>query len=149
MRELDISVGELSSLSKFQFKTRVKEAIRERNAFQLLEQIKTYKKIDYLALKDENFETKQYFFDMPLEKARMKFALDTKMLKGVKMNFSSEPMYEDNLWQCNFCLRVESTRHIKNCPYFEEQRMNKNLNNDNDIIAYFQEVMIIRIQEES
>ena len=88
------------------------------------------------------------FFNMTLEKARLKFSIDTQMLKGVKVNFSSEPKYEDKLWQCEFCLRVDSTRHIKICPFFKEQRADKNLNDDNDLISYFQEVMMIRMREE-
>ena len=98
-------------------------------------------------MKNENFETKQYFYDLTLEKARIKFALETNMLKGVKINFSSDPKYESDLWQCNFCLRIDSIRHIKICPYFEEQRIDRNLNDDNDLISYFQEVMMIRTQD--
>ena len=113
-----------------------------------MQEIKHSKKFNYSILKDENFETKQYFFDMTLEKARMKFSIDTNMLKSVKTNFSSERKYEDKLWQCNFCLRIDSTRHIRNCPFFEEQRADKNFNNDYDLILYFQEVMTIQMQEE-
>ena len=44
LRELNIGVGELISLSKSQFKLKLRKAIEEKNKIELLNQIKNYKK---------------------------------------------------------------------------------------------------------
>ena len=64
-----------------------------------------------------------------------------------KIDFSSHKDYENELWNCDFCLRVSSLRHFKICPYFEEQRLGKNIEkNEQDLILYFQEIMMIRME---
>ena len=92
---------------------------------------------------------KNYFKELTLQEARVKFAIDTKTLRGIKGHFSSDPKNEDQLWTCNFCLRVETLRHIKICPYFEKERQNKDLENVKDLVSYFQEIMKIRMEEDS
>ena len=137
LRELDISIGDLTTLSKMQFKSKLKKAIEDKNKRELLHQIKSYKKIDYWKLRDEPFELKKYFYDLTLQDARIKFSLDTNMHRGIKANFSSEPKNEADLWVCDVGLRVQSTRHIKVCPFFEKERSNLDLNNVQDIIQYY------------
>ena len=114
----------------------------------MLNEIRNYKKIDYWDLKDQPFELKPYFKELTLQEARVKFALDTKMLKGIKGHFSSDPKNENDLWTCQFCLRVETIRHIKNCPYFSNERRNRDLSNVKHLVSYFQEVMQIRMEED-
>ena len=75
--------------------------------------------------------------------------MDTNMLRGIKANFSSDPQNEADLWVCNFCQRVQSTRHIKVCPYFEKERMNRDLNDVKDLVAYYKDVMTIRMEEDN
>ena len=149
MRELDISIGDLTTLSKMQFKSKLKKAIEDKNKRELLHQIKSYKKIDYWKLRDEPFELKKYFYDLTLQDARIKFSLDTNMHRGIKANFSSEPKNEAELWVCDFCLRLQSTRHIKVCPFFEKERRNLDLNNVQDLVQYYKQVMTIRMKEEN
>ena len=79
-------------------------------------------------MKDEPFELKKYFHELTLQDARVKFAIDTNMLRGIKASFSSDPKNEADLWVCDFCQRIQSTRHIKVCPYFEKERRNRDLN---------------------
>ena len=148
LRELDISISELIPLSKAQFRSKLKAAILDKNKEDILRDVQKYKKLNYWKLSDEPFEMKQYFHDLTLQDARMKFALDTEMLRGIKAHFSSEPKFEERLWKCDFCLRIESIRHIKICPFFENERKNRDLNDQMDLISYFKDVMKIRMEHE-
>ena len=87
LTELGLELNDLTSLSKVQFRSKLKAAITEKNRLDLLEQIKSYKKFDYWEIKDEPFEMKKYFKELTLQEARVKFAIDTKTLRGIKGHF--------------------------------------------------------------
>ena len=106
-----------------------------------------YKKIKVIEMSAENFETKSYFNELTLDQARTKFAIDTKMLRTVKINFPSDLKNEDDLWKCDQCTCEDSIRHLKICPFFEDLRENKNLDRDDDLISYFDEIIQIRMND--
>ena len=89
---------------------------------------------------------KPYFKNFTLKDARMKFAIDSKMLETVKSNFSSDKEYADKLWQCEAgCGRIDSIRHIEVCPGYEEFRNNRDLEDSSDYVHYFQDVLQFRM----
>ena len=134
-------------MTKTQFKSRLKDALYEKNRQDILAIIKTYKKLDYSILMHEKCELKEFFHTLTLEQARIRFSLEAKTFWLSKIDFSSHKDYENELWNCDFCLRVSSLRHFKICPYFEEQRQGKNIEkNEQDLILYFQEIMTIRME---
>ena len=97
MSEMEISVKEIQTMTKFQWKKRFRGAILERNRKNLLCQIEEYKKINVMEISSKNFETKSYFSELTLDQARTKFAIDTKMLRTVKSHFPSDKKNEDDL----------------------------------------------------
>ena len=147
LRELDIPLHEVEDLSKHQWKSRLREAIRSKNRSDLLTLIEPYKKLNYHELKNEECKTKEYFHDLTLSQAQVAFAIDTKMLRTVKSDFPSNKEYEDDLWRCQQCTRTDSIRHLTRCPFFSDLRINKNLKtNTEDIVEYFQEIIKIRLE---
>ena len=148
MRKIDIKVEELDILSKTQWKMRVKSAVENWNRLELLKQIEPYSKLDVVELSKDKNTTKPKLFSLSLSQARTKFALDSKMLKTVKSLYSSDRKNEEDRWECRQCTRVCSIRHLKICPYFEEERKNRNLLEDDDLISYFQEIIKIRMNDE-
>ena len=148
-RELDISLDDLFSTSKQQFKTLVRQALVSKNRDDLLRMIEPYKKLNIIDLTNEEFETKKYMYEMSLSQVRTKFAIDTNMLRTVKSLFPSDQKFSDDLWRCDQCSRIDSIRHLTRCPYFSELRENKNLqSNEEDLVTYFQEVVQIRMEYE-
>ena len=106
--------------------------------------MQSYKKLDVDKLKRDEFQMKEYFNYMKLGDVRTKFAIDNRMVKTVKSDFPSDPTYTDELWQCEECTRIDSIRHIKICPGYEELRADKDLRKDSDLVLYFQEVLAKR-----
>ena len=72
LRQLNMSIDDLTSLSKAQFKAELKDTIKDKNADDLLNQIKNYQKLDYWQLKNEPFEMKKYFRELTLQDKRLK-----------------------------------------------------------------------------
>ena len=145
--EVEVNLKELMEMTKMQFKRRIKHAVREKNRNDLLQMMEPYKKLNSTKLSQENFEIKSYFNEMNLNQARVKFAIDTNMLKTIKSHYPSDKKYEDDLWECQHCSRIDSVRHLMRCPAFEDLRVDKNLHsNTNDIVTYFQQIINIRME---
>ena len=66
------------------------------------------------------------------------------MLPTVKRNFPSDPKFANAMWKCEMCTKIDTINHIKSCPGYEEFRVDKNLNNDGDLVKYFKEVLKFR-----
>ena len=148
LRDLDMKIEELEESTKYEFKKKVKKAIATKNKKDLLQWMEPYKKLNAHDLSQEEFETKEYFKELSLPKARTKFAIDTKVLKTVKTNFSSDAKNEEELWKCDQCTRVDSIRHLIRCPFFADLRVDKDLKNNNeDIVDYFQEIVKYRLEQ--
>ena len=64
----------------------------------------------------------------------------------LKMNFMNNHKYSSELWRCDSCRTgaIESQSHVLHCPAYRKLREGKDLDNDKDIIDYFQKVLIIR-----
>ena len=60
-------------------------------------------------------------------------------------NFKHDKAYEENLWRCESCCsRIETQEHVLVCPAYAELREGLDVNNDNDLVSYFEKVMKIR-----
>ena len=70
------------------------------------------------------------------------------MTKTVKMNFPSDIAYRKQSWKCFHCPNIDTQSHVRYCPAYEHLRMNKNLDDDKDLVNYFQKVIAMREAEE-
>ena len=108
--------------------------------------MKSLKKLDYSKLKSEEFAMKKYFKEYSLDDARTKFALDNRMFRSVKSDFSSDPEFTNDLWQCEAgCGRVDTISHVQVCPGYEKLRVNRNLEDSLELVHYFQDVLDLRM----
>ena len=61
------------------------------------------------------------------------------------MNFHSDEHYRKELWKCDSCQSaIDTQSHVLWCRAYVKLRENKDLNNDQDIDQYLQEVLEIR-----
>ena len=47
-------------------------------------------------------------------------------------------------WKCDSCKRIDSQSHVLWCPFFAPLREGKDIQNDKDLVEYFQKVFKIR-----
>ena len=83
-------VLKVDSYSKVQWRKFVSSRIEDENRSTLLEQAKGYKKLDSLSLACEDYKLKDYFCNMNLADARMKFRIRSKCVNTVKTMFPSD-----------------------------------------------------------
>ena len=148
LRDLDMSIEELEDSSKYEFKKKVKAAILKKNERDLLHWMEPYKKLNASELGRKEFKMQEYFKELNLSQARTKFAIDTLMLKTIKSHFPSDKKYEEDMWKCEQCTRIDSIRHLIRCPFFADLRADKDLQNNNeDIVEYFQKIVEYRLEQ--
>ena len=97
-------------------------------------------------MKDEAYERKTYLSDLNMNDARVLFRIRTRTIK-CKMNQSSSQANKASLWQCQGCGNVDTQTHILYCPSYQHLRERKSLDNDQDLVNYFTEVLKLRDDE--
>ena len=136
-------ITNLAGYTKLQWKKLINEKLAQVNKSDLLEMMVRSKKLDPKKLADEDFEVKPYFKSLNLVQARIRFRIRSLMTKSVKMNYPSDPRYSRNLTCCH-CEQIDSQSHILYCPGYEHLREHKNLDDDHDLVLYFQQVLRMR-----
>ena len=139
---------ELEDYSKAQWKKIVEKALNEFNKRTLLEKIKNYKKLDFVKLKKEDYETKNYLASLNIADARLKFALRTCMTKTVKANFKGDPLFRSNNWKCQECQVLDTQDHVVRRPVYLSLRTGKDLESDKDLVEYFRKVIALRTKDD-
>ena len=120
------------------------KAVENKSQNILRKEFMTFTKLKNLEMNDtDKFKAEDYVNDMSLRNARTFFRVRSHMI-DVKMNQKSNKTYASELWKCDYCFSLDSQSHIMWCPAFSSLREGKNLHNDLDLVAYFQDVMKIR-----
>ena len=129
----------LVMMTKMQFKRKVKEAVKNLNRRELIDEMG---KLDFFKFENEEFEMKKYFSDDSIDDARTEFATDTQMLMSVMTFSSPDPMFAADLWSCEAgCGRVDSLQHIQVCPGYSMYWENRSRDDMLDTVHYPQDVV--------
>ena len=104
-----------------------------------------YTKLDEL-VEGEDGCVKDYMKMKNLSESRMLFRIQTKML-NLKDNMNGK--YKGSSLECRACdsMEVESHTHVLSCSGYSDFRTGLDLTNDRDLIAYFTQLMKIRMAE--
>ena len=129
--------------SQLQWKLRVKAAINTKYEEILNSNISKSSKLREGPLKSEVFGEQSYLRVISMADARINFRIRSKMTH-TKMNQQSDKAHAKSLWKCDECGNIDSQSHIVWCPFFADLREGKSLQNDDDLVEYFREVLNIR-----
>ena len=141
--ELPNIIDYSTNISKERWKQMVKRAVRKSSEGQIKKEFRNFSKLRNKGYEEEDFALKSYITNMNLRDARTKFRLRSSTIP-VKFNMKSDPKFAAELWKCDSCFSIESQDHIIWYPAYAPLRVGKSLNNDQDIVKYFQAVMKIR-----
>ena len=131
------------TFSKCQWKRLVKSSVYDNYEDYLKKKISASSKLKNGPMATETFEEKEYITNMTLNDSRTLFRIRSKMT-SVKMNQVSDKNNAMKLWKCNECGNIDTQSHILWCPFFASIRDGKSVDNDSDLVEYFQEVFKIR-----
>ena len=132
-------------MTRNKWKGLVKKAIQTANAKELKSDMSSYRKLENSELLLEDFGRQPYLKQLNLTDSRTKFKYRTKMTQYVKMNYSSETRYSEDLWRCDSCrTKIDSQNHVLWCSSYASLREGKDLSSDGDLCSYLQKVFEIR-----
>ena len=145
-QELDLPNIVRVNVDKQEWKGLVKRMAVKKHSEQLDKELEE----GYSKLKDirhEGFGCKEYLETKVIEKARMAFQIRTKML-DFKANYKNDYKYKAEKWKCEACgEEMETQAHVLQCLEYSKLREGRNMEEMEDQILYFQEVIKIRMKK--
>ena len=119
------------------------KSIVSKNKEDPLTLMKPYKKINIDELKNEDFELKTYMKSFPVNQALVKFRLRGRVLHTIKTHFKSDKRFTSELWTWEGCSSSLDTPHhnLRQCASYEDLRQDLDLENEKDVIIFFQRVL--------
>ena len=124
----------------------MKKIIHYENREFIIQSARKYKKIDYLSLAEEDYGTKEYLFRYDLAKARIKFKERSNCMTTCKVHYPSDRKNLESVFKCpeGECASLDTLSHWRKCQPYEHLRENRNLNDDYDLLSYYQDVISLR-----
>ena len=142
--DLDI-VTDPSSYSKSVWNKLIRRKIHAKNRSDLLNRIRSYKKLEYSKFVEEEYGEQHYLKNMNVNSARTFFAFRAQMLRTVQMNFKGKREYADNEYKC-ICGEDDHQSHLTSCPSYSHLREGLDVEgSERDLVTYFQ--LVIRERE--
>ena len=145
LSQLDIT-SDPRCYSKLLWTRIIKYNIHKFNRSQLLDRIKTYKKLSFEQFVTEEYGLQSYIKNMNIRDGRTFFAHRAQMVRTVQMNFKH--MYAANSNKC-ICGEFDHQVHLTSCPSYAHLRDGLDvLGSDLDLVRYYQLVIRERVQAE-
>ena len=168
-------IHNIESYSKYQFRKLIKQRTYQLNKEKLLQMAEGYKKINQAELALEDFRMKNYFKELPISLARLRFKIAAQVTPRIMNNFHNVKKYKDADYLCMGCSpasnssasstfastsfslcsplptptpSVDTQEHVLVCPGYADLRIGLQWSSDRDLAIYFQAVIDRRIQME-
>ena len=113
----------------------------------LVQSSERYKKVDSLSLACEEYERKEYFNKLNLAQSRIKFRERSKCMTTCRVDYPSDPRNISAMFQCYHCPKVDVLSHWRDCIFYAKFRESKSLENDVDLVGYYQQIINLRKSE--
>ena len=140
-------IHDVRQFSKEKWKIYVRKAILEMNRSQMLEQMKSSKKLDELSLSLEEFKLKDYFTELSFENIRIKFRERSKTMTTCRTHYPSDQENIKLMFECpNRCGNIDSLLHWRSCTFYRQFRESKNMENDKQLGEFYKSVINLRMK---
>ena len=146
---IENEILDVCKFSKEEWKRLVQRKIKCADMASLIEQSKRYKMINSTSLSLEEFELKEYFINLDLARARLKFRERANCMNTCKRNYSSDYNHIRTMFNCESCKsnKVDVISHWRECSSYEQFRLNRNLGSDFGLMSYYQDIINFRKDE--
>ena len=138
-KKLGIEDINTTSLSKIVYRKEATEACHCLNEKRLCEDMAGKRKCDKILA--EGYGRKEYFSIAKPEQVRQYYATRTNML-AIAGNFSKDRRFKRTNWLCRCGQREEQEHLLRHCLVYDDIRARyHNLDNDDNLVPFFQEVL--------
>ena len=130
----------------------IKEAVMDHHDSELKEKIKKSTKMENV--KEDDFsKVQEYLKGKSIENARMAFKIRCEMVEDIKGNFKSKYKRQGGeealLCQDCDCGEVQTQSHCLVCPQWEDIRTGLELERIEDLVKFFQKLLIERLNSKT
>ena len=142
-------ISDMRKFTKIEWKRFVQRTIDLENREFIIKSAENYKKIDYLSMAAEEYRTKDYFYKLDLQKARLKFRVRSNCVSSCKLHYKSDKKNIETMFICpqKQCSYVDSLSHWSQCKSYEHLRDFRDLSDDFQLLSFYQDVINLRIKE--
>ena len=115
MMKLGLTIKTMEESSTKEWSKEISNLIERKNKEEILRKLKSYKKIEYDEVSEEDFGIKDYMNNLTYEDSLFAFRIRGKVVKGIRTHFKNEEEYADELWSCwePECTFLDTINHIK------------------------------------
>merc|ERR1711954_222276 len=136
-------IVDVTQYSKETWRRLVKRSINELNRIHILNQLKNYKKVDYFEIASEEFKFKDYFNELNLELARLKFRSRALTMSSCSTHYPNHPEYIKNVFKYHEkgCLELDTILHWETSKCYENLKISGMLSNDEELCQFYKRVI--------
>ena len=101
-------------------------------------------------MSNEEYRIKEYFLRYDLARARLKFKERSNCMTTCKVHYPSDKRNLETMFVCpqEKCNNFDTLLHWKKCRFYSHLRENRNLDNDCDLLSYYQDVISLRLSDQ-
>ena len=154
MREFlnEHEIEDVTKYSKREWKDLVTRKVHEKNRKFLINSSIKYKKIDYLDMAAEEYKFKDYFLNLDLNRARLKFQERASMMASCISHLHNHENFLKGGYFCSCKEEDEEKKiillfHWKECSLYTHLRRSRNLDQEADLLSYYQDIISLRAKD--
>ena len=140
-------VVDIKKFSKTEWRKLVNRELKKENRDFLVQWSETYKKVDSLSLACEEYETKDYINKLNLAQSRIKFRERSSCMTTCRVDYPSDSGNIKDMFKCYHCEKLDVLSHWRECSSYAKFRETKCLDNDADLVSYYQQIISLRKSE--
>ena len=104
-------------------------------------------KVNSLSLACEEYTRKEYFSKLNLAQSRIKFRERNKCMTTCRVDYPSDLANIKAMFQCFHCDQIDTLSHWRECQMYAKFRESKSFDHDEDLVAYYQQIINFRKSE--
>ena len=137
-------ITDVGRFSKAEWKTHISKILESENRKNLLHKSRNYKKLDYISLSLEDYELKDYFCSLDLERARMRFKERSGCVSTCRRQFSSE--FIRRSFYCPSCntQSVDVIKHWVRCSSYQKFLISRDIQTEKGLLSFYLDVINYR-----
>ena len=140
-------VIDIQKFTKPEWKRFVDRKLNLENREFLIQWSGKYKKVDSLSLACEEYERKEYLNKLNLAQSRIKFRERSSCMTTCRTDYPSDPGNIKAVFECFHCEKLDVLSHWRECNAYAKFRESKSLENDADLVLYYQQIIDFRRSE--
>ena len=149
---IEHEIEDVTKFTKKEWKNLVTRKVHDANRKYLINASRKYKKIDYLDMATEEYKVKEYFTNLDLNRARIKFQERASTMVSCTSHLHNDEKFLKGGYFCPYKedreeRKIMSLFHWRECSLYAHLRISRNLDQDADLTSYYNDIINLRVKD--